>query len=464
MNKIVVGAVGVALVAGAVVGGAAWSGQATQKRLEAETARLETMLPFKVKQAQYDKKLFSATYTVVLSPGCEGEDGPSVTLVHHIKHGPLAGGRPGWAVVDTELLMPDAVKEGLKDLPAGQPLVQAHTVMGLTGGMESRITVPALVHEEQQFKFQALVLSLRGQAKGAVSYELVWPGLTSTQVVPSGSMQIQVGALRVQGESMLDPDMPWMFAAGQAGHGSWELERLDVATQPTDGSKPVHALFTGLRGKGDAKRDKDLLSSVSQFQAQGEVNGVKVANIDMQASLKRVHAPSYAELAKQSQAMYVRILQQAMCSSEEIDPMDNAEASMAALTALLPYDPEMSLDKLSMEVDGQAGELSYQMGTQGVTADDAASPDLRTVLFSKAYANGQAKLPMAWIEKLVIDATPERQTQDRAMFDAMLSQVIDSGYVIREGDVLRSEFKLDKGQLLVNGKAIGPQFGAPAAR
>ncbi len=459
MNKIAVGAVGAVAVVGAVIGGAAWSGQATQKHLEAEMARFETQLPFKVTQAQYDKKLFSATYTVVLQGACEGEDGPSLSLVHRIQHGPLAGGRLGWAVVETELLMPDVLATNLKDLPAGQPLVHARTVRGLLGGIESRIKVPALTFSSEeggQLKFQEMALTLSGSAQGAMSYELAWPGLSATLPTPSASAELQVGALSLRGQLQSDPETPWMVAPGKT---SLEWKQFEVTTKPTGASKPTHVLFTDIRATGDATRDKDLLSKVTHLQAQGMVNAVKVSNIDMKAALKRVHLPSYVQLMQEAQSRYAQFLQQAMCHGD-VNPMENTEAAMASLNGLLPHNPEMSLDKLAMEIDGQAGELSYAVGTQGVTADDVAGPDLRTVLFAKAYASGQAKLPMAWLEKLAIDPQPERQTQDRAMLDAMVSQAVDAGYVVREGALLRSEFKLDKGQLLVNGKPIGPQLGA----
>jgi hypothetical protein len=59
----------------------------------------------------------------------------------------------------------------------------------------------------------------------------------------------------------------------------------------------------------------------------------------------------------------------------------------------------------------------------------------------------------------MIDATPERQAQDRAMLEAMLGQAIDAGYVSRKGNSLSSKFTLESGELKVNEKPLGPAFG-----
>jgi hypothetical protein len=152
---------------------------------------------------------------------------------------------------------------------------------------------------------------------------------------------------------------------------------------------------------------------------------------------------------------------QALCDADP-DPaalMAKAEAAMAAMASMLVHNPEISVDHLALEMDGHAGELAYAFGTKGVTADEAKSPELRTVLFNKAYANGHFEIPMAWLEKVMVDAAPEREAQDRAMLEAMLGQVVDAGYVNRKSNRLSSKFTLENGELKVNEKPLGPAFG-----
>ena len=97
------------------------------------------------------------------------------------------------------------------------------------------------------------------------------------------------------------------------------------------------------------------------------------------------------------------------------------------------------------------------MGTKGITTQDVEGSGLQAALFAKTYANGNITIPMAWVERVMVDKDPQRQPQDQAVLDAMLSQAVDAGYVVKEGGNLSSQFKLEKGQMLVNSKPVGPQ-------
>ena len=457
MSKAVIGVVGgVVAAAAAVVGGAAWSGQLAQHRLEEEVAKLQTALPLKVVESHYEKSLFSATQIVVFKGGCEEggeEQTKGLTLRQHIQHGPLPGfSRIGWAVIDTELEMPEELRASLKDAPP--VLVSAHTELGLTGGFQTRVTTPAFEFKENpehpgQARVQGLVFTSQGSlsGRGVVTYDLSWPGLSASLQSETADTQVQVGTFTMRGDLVRDDTAPLWFSAGKM-QSTWD--RFEVISTPRQpGGTAMKVMFSDIQGSGESTLDNGLLSRTSRLQGQGQVNDVKLAKINLVASLKRLHVPTYAKLMQQAGAPV-------LCRSHEQDPAQ-AEASLALMGALLPHNPEVSLDKFEMEIDGQPGEISYALGTQGVTEEEAAGPELRTVLFAKAYASGQARVPVAWLERLMVDNQPGRQAQDnKAMLEAMLGQAVDSGYVVRDGQVLNSQFKLDKGQLLVNGKALGP--------
>lgn len=449
MSKAVIGVVG-GVVAAAVVGGAAWSGQAAQRRLEDEVTKLQTVLPLKVVESRYEKSLFSATQTVVLKSSCEGSDDAEKTkgwtLRSHIQHGPLPGfTRIGRAVVDTEVEMPEEWRQLLKDAPSA--LVSAHTEIGLGGGFQSRMTTPVLDIKENadhpgQARVEGVTLTVRGSGD-AMTYDLAWPGLNAALDSGSANTQVTLGNFTLHGDMVRDAATPLWLAAGKA-QSRWD--RIEVTHTPRQPeSKPTKAVFSDIQGSGESTLENGLLNRSSHLQGEGQVNEVKLSKIKLIASLKRLHVPTYAKLMQLSTG--------ALCHKED---SAQVEGAMALMGELLPHNPEIALDKFELEVDGQPGEISYALGTQGVTAEEAASPELRTVLFAKAYASGQARVPLAWIERIMIDSQPTRQAQDRAMLDAMLGQAVDSGYVVRDGQVLNSQFKLDKGQLLVNGKALGP--------
>jgi uncharacterized protein YdgA (DUF945 family) len=459
MSKIAIGLVGgVALAAAAVVGGAAWSGQVAQQRLEADMTAWLATLPVKVTQSTYEKTLFSATQTVVLVPGCEESDtdeaqAKSITLRQHIQHGPLPGfTRVGWTVVDSELLMPAPLRDLLQNPSEDQALVSAHTEIGLFGGFRARITTPTLEFKEDpahpgKAVVQGVELQLRGSSlsSGTLSYDLVWPGLVGSGSTDTGDTRVQVGRLTVHGDGLYDAHDLLRLTVGKT---TSDLALVEVSNTPKGLGKPTNLVFRDIKGGSEATlENQDLLNRVSTLTAQGEINGQKISKFDMRASLKRLHLPSYALMLQKAWSPSV------LCEEQE-HPEDLAGQAQATMGAMLPYNPEVSVDKLEIEMDGQTATLSYVVGTQGITAEEAASPELPSVLMAKTRASGEVKVPMAWIEKAMIDSQPQRQAQDKAMLEAMVGQAVDNGYVVREGVLLASQFKLEQGSLLVNGKPL----------
>lgn len=128
--------------------------------------------------------------------------------------------------------------------------------------------------------------------------------------------------------------------------------------------------------------------------------------------------------------------------------------------ALLPYNPEYSIDKLAIDVDGKRGELSYSVGINGATPADAQLP-MQALMMTKAQFKGQAKLPAAWVEKAVARfgngfQTPQGDPAAQAeMVNVMLAKFSNDGFIVRDGDMISSQISFDKGQLLVNGKPVG---------
>lgn len=459
MNKIAIWGGAALVTSAAVVAGAAWSGATFKRQIEAEIPRLEQVLPLKVTRSAYDKGLFSSTHTFSLVPGC-GDDKAgesfSLTVRQHIKHGPL----PGWtsvgrAAVETELVMPTEVQAILKDFPEGGALIKVRTLFGLFGSSDTRITTPKLEFQEAKGKGQLsiheLVLRVHQSAGGQINYEMNWPGLTAMSFGNPSGGNVEIEGLNVRGDTHIDDKNPLWFLTGK---GEFDLKSVEINVQPPSG-KPLKMALSKLVGDSATTFEGGLLSKVSHLKGQGSVNDFQLSKLKLDTSVKRLDAGTYALLLQQSTSP------QALCGAgtNPTGLMAQAEASMAAMTSMLVHNPEIAVDNLALEMDGHAGELAYAVGTKGVTADEAKSPELRTVLFNKAYASGHLSIPMAWLEKAMVDTAPERQAQDRAMLEAMVAQAVDAGYVKREGNLLNSKFIFDKGELKLNEKPLGPTFG-----
>lgn len=458
MSRTAIGVVGgVAVAAAMVVGGAAWSGHVAQQRMEAGLATWLSALPVQVTESTYDKGLFSSAQTVVVVMGCEESEGKTWTVRQHIQHGPFPGfTRVGWLVVNTEVMMPPEFREVLQNVPEGQALVNARTQVGLFGSLTSHITTPTLDFKDGgagqgRVVSQGVSLWIRGalSGRGTMSYDFVWPGLLAERNGDDANTRIQIGRLSSQGEGEGDGVHPaWLMT----GRSTLAIDQLDVLVTPKGSGKPSAFGLRDVKGESlTTLENPELLTRVATVTAHGQVNDAKLTKIHLGTAFKRLHVPSYVQWMQQAGTPA------ALCESQAT-PEAVLEQTQASMAALLPHNPEFAIDKLELELDGVAGSLSTALGTQGVTAEEADSPDLRTILFAKAYANGQAKVPLAWIEMLMIDSQPQRQAQDKAVLEAMLSQAVDSGYVVRDGQFISGEFKLDKGALRVNGKPLGPQL------
>lgn len=474
-KTLIVGGVAVAL-AGAVVGGAAYTGKRTQTSMQAGIAQLQTLWPsVKVVEDHYDRSLFSATHTVTLSLGCPAKAADQssaarasapesfvLTLKERIQHGPLPGfSTIGAALIDTELVGVPASEAIAWGSDKQSPLT-GRTLIGLLGGYSSHIAVaPGQVTgpDGARMEWKAITADLKASStdvSGPWSYKIALPAVEVQVIDDKMAMQMHIGAFEASGDVDAGGSM-WL----RTGKSQGAITSMEMTVQPQaraaaaaggQALPTVAVKLAKLAYTSEATRDKaDLISTSTSVRGEGQVADTKLDKFEMQASIKRLHAPSYAALIEH------------LMSS----PCDEADMAAAARLAkmqkdalqLLPYNPEYSLDKLAVEIDGKRGQISYAFGIDGVTAADTQMP--LAMLMTKVKASGKAQVPREWVTK-ALGSAGERfggkggDAASRAeMMNMMLDQATTSGFVLREGEMLSSNFELTKGRMLVNGKPIG---------
>lgn len=453
-TKLIVGVAGCAVLAAAIVGGAAFTGHQTKKRLQAEPLAWQTQWPLlKVVNQSYERHLFSATHTVTFQLGCAptaGGEPMLLTLVQRVQHGPLPGFKNvAAAVIESELVWSEAPRQPGAERTAHSPLT-AHTVVGLTGAHHTHFAIPPLQYrgpKGEQIDWQGLQVDLDGRG-AALHYEVSMPGASLSVRDEKMSVDMKFAGLQAHGE-MSGGGALWL----RPGKAEGELASLELsAAGPAGASPPPMKLsLSKVKLSGATSLDNGLLSSTSQLTGRGMAGEVKLDNIELQASFKRLHAAGYAQL-----------MQHVMEMSNVCDASQAAVAPQMMLTqmqrdlvGLLPFNPEYSLDKLALEIDGKRGEASYLFGVNGVSEAELKLP-LPALLMSKTQLRGQIKLPLSWIEQAVAHFGGAGDTAAQAeMVNVMLTQMTTNGFVVREGDMLSTQFSMDKGQMLVNGKPIG---------
>jgi Bacterial protein of unknown function (DUF945) len=483
MKKTLAAAAAIAGVLGAVGGVSAWSGRAVTQRLQLQTTRLGKMFPaFKVLDEEVDHGLFSTTRTLRVQLGCVPAD-PAKALADppqkpvplelrirdEVKHGPFPGGRGLLvATVDTRLLPPAQWQAKLDPVLAGQPLLHAETQIDFGGKLVSEVKLPGIkLDDPAQGRFESSPLlariSVEDGAGGASKYSVAIPKLSLRVNAHGEALAFELGAFQSQGEIAPQPDLsPWL-SPGKT-HGTLASFELSGSAPGIGGApgKPLHARFEALEFDAETAIDKGLWSAKNRLRFKGKVDALAIDKIELAASFKRVHAASYDKL-----------LSGIFGTALDCEP----GAQQAALATLFPglrkqlaevlvHDPEYALDSLAIELGGKRAELTYAVGTRGVTAADLDG-DLGLLLMQKGVLRASAKVHFELLVDLVLQGAesmppgagavglrPGEREQATVFASSMLAPLVQSGYAVRDGDFITVSSVLEGGKLLVNGKPM----------
>lgn len=479
MRKSVIGVLTVAaLAAAAVVGASAWSGTRVRAHLNGIASGLPAELPLmRITGVREERGLFSSTQTVSLEWGCPVAPAPSPApaspaasaaparaplqfgVRHRIAHGPFPGARDvAAAVIESELFVPAAAQQ--------TPRALARTRVAFGGAYQTQLTVPASTYTSaggDRMAWQVLRADIEasGWGPGArLRYRWAMPGMSVRVDDGRAAMEMTLDDLKARGEMRVG--RPFWLAAG---HDDSEVGTVRLSAKgvgPTADRPPVTLSFNGLRSATDTSIDRDLLGLTTRLTGSGAVGDTRVERLEMQTSLRRLHVPAYTALMKE--AMNPAMLCADAPGGAPADVSQRLAPLTRALGALLPHDPAFTLDTLAFEMDGQRGELSYAVGVEGVTEADLALP-MQSMLTRKARLSGQARLPVPWIRKLLAGLGGERAAMaaQPEMLDALLEQMAGQGLVVRDGDLVASKFEMARGQLSVNGRAVGEAPAGAAA-
>lgn len=494
MKKTALAAVAAVVVAGAWLGATAYTGQRVRAQYDAQWTALEKELPIlRVTQREVEAGLLSSRYTVRLQLACapaaaegEAKGGPLVlTMEDTVRHGPLPGlSSFGAAQIDTRLALSEQAPEALRKYLAGMKPEDIRTRLSYGGDLASTIRLPAGSQQGAEFDGawaeSRILLNGRMDAAGTLRASWQLPELTLTKhATEEAPDAFALKLVNLRAESEGQGGFSWV----QPGRGSTEIERIELRlTRPDEGDEGQTALalqFDKLRYASELTQDKDLMQGTVQMTGEAlsvqrtataggaAVDGkpLKFTQLELQESVKRLHAPTLREVIASVMAETSRCEGglQAAKDAEGDEDDDAAEAELSktllAWAKLLPYGPELSVDKLALDFGGQRGEIGYSVRIDGIGADDLTLEPSELVLKLKQQTALQAKarIPVAWLEEFAAqeepDATPE---QRRAKGQVLVDLAVGSGFAKQENGVLVSALQYEKGALNVNGKPFAP--------
>ncbi len=365
---------------------------------------------------------------------------PRFTIRNEILHGPvLWTSGLGVARVNTRVVVPETMRHTLIDTFGTDEPLRVSTRLGFFGGRKTTFAGDArkvvLKNGAGEISWEDLRVDV-SYSSTLDTFDIMgdWPRLEFRD--SAGTSGFIAEKMTIDGESDR--------VEGDLYDGDVEIRVGKVAIKEASGGYVAEDVYY----VADSSLDGDFMS-VSFGFGTGEIAGKALSNLGTTVeemhydfAVRRLHTKTLARLMTAIKESYAK------------PPVAGVSAEIAALEPikaqtleLFKHDPELIIDRLGLTTpDGEA----YFKGVvrfKGVTEEDLAIGGLG--LIGKIDAEIQFSAHRKVVEKFPGGATT-------------VGQLVDGGYVVREGDKLVSKIEFRAGALTINGKPQGiPGLGPP---
>jgi len=466
MGKAGVFGVGAVVVLGAAyIGAAAYSGGAVQKEYDTAFDKMGQALPFvKIVDRKFDKGLFSSTASYGVRIGCDPQEGGgavgqsmTVTFRDTITHGPLPGfAGVGLARIDTQIVLPPEAPAELRKWIESMKPDAIRTTIAFGGASVTRVELPGGEVKDKEASLHWKPVRFSASMNGAhthLDYDVEVPEVAFDITKDGDTGSFKLINLRMQNSSDL--------AAGAflmtGGNGSGSLDSLRFSADKAGVLVDLHQL----KLTSTAKTENDLLGTTASLTGALDVKAggkeFKFEKIELQESMKRIHAPTLQKIMLGFWGEVGNICRKT--PDELAKSLQGKQAEMLlGMKDLLAHDPEYSIDKIAVTWEGKEGQISYSLASHGITPEDLqqADPTKMLALMGKVTTKASAKLPLAWIEKIVAEVKGGSPQEARAQIEGLLAPFVQAGYIVREGDYVSTSSVMERGKITINGKPFDP--------
>jgi uncharacterized protein YdgA (DUF945 family) len=394
-----------------------------------------------------------------------------LTIHTHIQHGPLPGfSNLAAAVIDSELVLPEEVKQDVAKLLGDKSPFSEHTIIHYDGTGYATFTSP---------KFEVSLPEPTGETNNVLN--IAWQGIdgemtfsadlkhTSMKALAplltlssSDGFNIRLSDMRIEGDQQrIFDDIALLFS------GSQRLSIGEVAmTSPDNQQKPL--VLKQLTYDIDLPSDGtfiDLNARLGMGNLQFGEDSIGPLHFDY--SIKHLHARALAEISQAFMGLYsdpALLAGDSEAFAAQILPVLSTQGATIMNNA-----PEFHLDRVSFANTHGEASLAARVKLAALDLEEAAANPF--LLISKLEASGELRLQEEMILEMLrnppgkeemglSDLSPEElEAQSQMMIEQFQQQVAmltEQGYVIREGQLLKSDLEFKEGQLLVNGIPFMP--------
>jgi uncharacterized protein YdgA (DUF945 family) len=363
------------------------------------------------------------------------------TIRNEILHGPvLWTSGLGIARVNTRIVVPESVRQSLIDTFGTDEPLRISTRLGFFGGRTTTFAGDArkvaLEDNGGEISWKDLNVDV-SYTSSLDSFEIAgdWPRVEYRDAAGTTSMALE--DMTIDGESDR--------VEGDLYDGDVEFRIGKITNKDPSGggfnAEDVYYL-------ADSSLDGDFMS-VSFGFGTGEISGSSIAMLGSKAeemhydfTVRRLHTKTLARLMTAIKESYTKVPAAGVSAeSAALDPIK------AQTFELFKHDPELVIERLGLKTPEGEAYFKGVIRFKNVTEEDLAIGGLGLIGKVDAEINFSAHQKM--IEKFPGGA-------------ASLGEMLDGGYVLREGDKLVSKIEIRAGVLTINGKPQGiPGLGAP---
>ena len=473
MGKLGAVAGGVVVLGAVYAGSGWWLGQKVERVLPAETVKVAERLGARdIKPGAYERGLFQSRATSVLTldvslppePGQEPEIEPGasvqdqilkgmeagrkltlqVHLVQTVKHGPLAGGRPAAAVIETRVDHVDGLDADMRRALAKTQAPWADTVVGLDGSVHTHAVLPAgeIVPSPEtkagaaapneagdddapagtpfagRLSWQEGVIDVRTAAnRRDQDIVMSWPG--GTMEVPvgdgpadedddegtgpgaarqphdgpassTGRMTLTLNGLSAQvKQQLIDPDL-WLFAPGRYTMQLDDWSMKLTPPQASGGKDRVIFRLSELQGQGEGTLGGRLFSQVDHAEGKLMVMNTPLDSLVMDSKMASLDVDAMRP---------VQDLLQALGRTDDPRKVLPDEAhTRTLLQGVAAASPDVKFD-----LAAAAGSESATLGMSARMAPMRTGPQQRPLvadLMQSLTARATVTLPKAWVARM----------------------------------------------------------------
>lgn len=429
MKKAVSYAVGALVLVGAGYAGASWytSKQITDA-LDNSANALKEYPMIKISNRTMEKGLIQSVEDVTYQIGCGAEPDFSVTLKNTIHHQPFN------ASMETTIQYDEKTRAKLKTIFKDQAPLSIHTTFGMGGKFNTHISSPKFVFAEDGTRVESQGLNLNVESDKSFNFVNTLFDMGGLTASNSNNMALTVGKISYQGKQTLSSNGTY------AGTDSGEIASVNFVDT---NDKPLR-FSTGKIGTSSSATAEGAFQNIA-FKTQIDgiaFNAQPIGKLTSNTTLAHLDAKALTDL----NALQIQSVKQMLqCKAAP----DDAQARLAALSALLEKDPEF---KFTLDVTSDVGatQLSTSLNSKGLAAKDLQNVNDWK---NKIQASIAFQTPLAFVEKLfTLETEAANKEAELSQLHQRIKEAATLGFIVQDGKTLKLDAALTQGATTLNGK------------